>query len=94
MGSKKEVDQAEKLRSMYKAVFNSPAGRIVLNDMMVNAGFFRSSYQQKDAHGTSYFEGRRSLVLDIINLLSLEKSKDFLQDTSDMQESFNKQFSL
>ncbi len=77
---------------MYRAVFNSAHGRFVLNDMMVNAGFFRSSYVEGDAHGTSYQEGRRSLVLDIMHILKMQDQEDFYQKSADMQEDFNKEF--
>ena len=89
--SKKESN-ASKLDGIYRSVFNGPNGRLILNDMMVNAGVFRSSYVEGDSHGTSYNEGRRSLVLDIIHLLKMEQSSDFYQQAADMQEDFNNTF--
>ena len=83
----------KKLIGIYKAVFSGPNGRLVLHDLMVSTGYFRSGYVQGDSHGTSYNEGRRSVILDIIQKLNIQDDS-FLDKAIERQGDFNNEFSL
>lgn len=93
MKSKKEITPEEKLVGAYKALFKGPNGRIVLHDLMVSTGYFRNGYVKGDPHGTSFNEGRRSVILDIIHKLNIQ-DENFLDDSIQRQEDYNKEFSL
>ena len=57
--------------SLYKEVFGTNSGKLVLADMMKRFGVFRNSYRHDDPHGTSYCEGQRSVVLDLLRHMNL-----------------------
>jgi len=48
------------------AVFNTPEGRIVLN-YLLKSYYWRSSYVPHDCHETARNEGKREVVLDLID---------------------------
>ena len=54
---------------MYKAVFSSPEGKAVLNDLILSTSVLGSSYLAGDVGGLSmaYNEGARSIVTRIIS---------------------------
>lgn len=58
-----------KLTNLYKSVFLSHEGRLVLKDMAVNCSYDRTVFN-KDALKMAYEEGRRSVILDILNRLA------------------------
>lgn len=59
----------------YKATFSTPHGKRVLNDLIEQSGFLRSSYVEGDPYGTVYNEGTRGLVLYILAKLKLKPSQ-------------------
>jgi hypothetical protein len=63
---------------MYKDVFSSGAGQKVLWDLMKNNSMVTDSHVVGDPYSTAYNEGRRAVVLHIlekinINVQALEK---------------------
>lgn len=52
----------------YKTVFNSPAGKRVLYDLMKQGNFLYSSYQG-DIHDMAFREGERNIVNYILTML-------------------------
>lgn len=79
------------MQSKYKAVFDTPTGKEVLNDLM-NAFCFGNTTVRQDAmgkvdlEGTLYREGMRTVVLHIISMTKL----DFQERAEDMIERQNK----
>lgn len=53
----------------YRRLFESPDGQAVLADLMERAGMLSTSMVIGDPHVTSYREGRRSLGLELLQLL-------------------------
>lgn len=86
--SKKKLDpvQEQKLALLhdYKAVFGTPQGKRVLQDLMAKGGLLQSNYVPGDSHGTAYNEGARSLVLHIFEILRI----DLKQLQSTLSEGF------
>jgi hypothetical protein len=67
-------DKDRKRRATYKEVFSTEAGREVLEDLMKN-NFIWNSTITSDLQETAYNEGRRSVVLAILNYVSLDADR-------------------
>jgi hypothetical protein len=65
------MERAQELKDLkdnYKAALNTPAGKQVVNDLMEKCYFAKRMYD--DNPNVLYFrEGRRDLILYILNLL-------------------------
>ena len=66
------IEERQRLVDAAKEIFNSPAGKIVLDKLKNQSGFNTSNFSS-DALEMSYREGQRSVVLYILNLLVDEK---------------------
>ena len=67
-------EKDRKRRATYKEVFSTEPGREVLEDLMKN-NFLWTSTQTSDPHETAYNEGRRSVILAILNYVSLDADR-------------------
>ena len=67
-------EKDRKRRATYKEVFSTEPGREVLEDLMKN-NFLWTSTQTSDSHETAYNEGRRSVILAILNYVSLDADR-------------------
>jgi hypothetical protein len=54
---------------LYSQVFNTPAGREVVKDMMNFCGFFGDTFQPHDPYQTSYNCGKRRVMTRILNFI-------------------------
>lgn len=61
--------------SAYRAVFETPEGAIVLQDILREAGLLSSSVVEGDAYATHRKEGRREIALHIVDMLSWSESE-------------------
>ena len=59
----------------YSAVFATPEGEIVLQDLLREGGLLASSVVEGDAYATHRKEGRRELALHIVHRLSWSESQ-------------------
>ena len=50
----------------YQAVFSTQEGIVVLHDLLQRAGMLTTSHVPGDACSTAYYEGRRSLGLELV----------------------------
>ena len=67
-------NKEKRRRATYKEVFATEAGKEVLDDLMKSNYFFTSPHTG-DSHETSFNEGRRSVILAILNYVSLDIEK-------------------
>ena len=67
-------EKDRKRRATYKEVFSTEPAREVLEDLMKN-NFLWTSTQTSDSHETAYNEGRRSVILAILNYVSLDADR-------------------
>lgn len=58
-----------KTANLYKAHFTTPEGKKILQDLAIRCNYDRSSFDP-DPIKMAYREGRRSVVLDILNILA------------------------
>jgi len=57
---------------LYRTVFESPNGELVLKDLADRHKVFSTTFVQGDPHATSHAEGRRLVILDIIRYINLD----------------------
>ena len=67
-------EKDRKRRATYKEVFSTEPGREVLEDLMKN-NFLWTSTHTSDSHETAFNEGRRSVILAILNYVSLDADR-------------------
>lgn len=58
-----------RLQAAYRDVFESERGKVVLYDMLERAGVLSVSHVAGDSHTTAFNDGRKSLPLEILDLL-------------------------
>ena len=58
----------QKLINAYKKLFMSEHGSIVLDHLATLSGLFEVNYEQKNSQRQAFCEGRRSLMLEIIQM--------------------------
>ncbi len=79
MSEKKQANRAAAkgpaIASAYKELFETPAGRIVLNDLMTECHLLQTSYVAKDPEKTFFNEGQRNVALYIITKLNLDEKE-------------------
>lgn len=69
---RKQIDAWKRERATvgaYKAVFTSAQGDIVLRDLMIQCGLLSVSHVSGDSHDTAFNEGKRAVVLFILERL-------------------------
>lgn len=64
----------EQLAQIYKNVFNTPEGQLLLEDLK-NRSFFYTTTAHENSHRTYWQEGMRSVVLHIQSQLTFEKTE-------------------
>ena len=64
---------SENIDADYREVFTGETGERVLRHMMLGAMFWEHSFDP-DAHCTSFNEGRRAVVLDILNRIRRKRN--------------------
>ncbi len=70
--SKEEQDRRVKLA--YRNVFSNPEAGIVLMDLALVCEFFKPSFRNSNPEGTAYGEGKRSVLLRIMQFAGIEDS--------------------
>ncbi|HWK44919.1 MAG TPA: hypothetical protein VNT30_09370 [Stellaceae bacterium] len=58
------------IRTTYHRVFETPDGARVLEDMLKGGGMLERSFVPGDPYATAFNEGRRSVMIDVLRLLS------------------------
>lgn len=55
----------KKLKDDYEKIFTTPAGKRVLEDILISGNIYRGSFVKDDPYGTHFEEGKRELALHI-----------------------------
>lgn len=67
------MDQQNKklkqLQEDYKIVFGSEEGKRVLDDLKKRCHFYSTTHVQGDSHESAFYEGQRSIVVFMENLI-------------------------
>ena len=71
--AEKSIEAQETLRDDFVATFSTPAGERVFEYLYAKCRQNKSTYSQgQDVTHTAFLEGRRSVVLDIMAMLTLD----------------------
>ena len=62
-------DRQQAVRQAYQDVFNTPAGELVLHDILAAGGILSTSLVPHDPYATHANEGKRALALHIVSRL-------------------------
>lgn len=89
--NKKTSDNAIKMIDMYKTLFASNNGRLILHDLCMKCGMFQSSHTVGDSHSMAFNEGRRSVVIEILDIINKDQSK-ILQQFSESKVDYDNEF--
>lgn len=63
------------IRINYQQCFATPEGEKVIADLIDECGFIRSSMVDGDPYGTAFNEGKRQVIVDILNKLNTDPEK-------------------
>ena len=71
----KEINELtiEQLRGNYKRLFDTDDGKVVLEHLKVCFGFYQTTYAKGDPYDTAFFEGQRSVVLNVLRMMEPQK---------------------
>ena len=68
-------EQINKLKEVYKIVFESDDGKEVMKDLEKRCHYNATTNIRGDSHESAYMEGQRSVLLFIKNMLLNDKLK-------------------
>lgn len=61
--------QLNTLQVLYRQVFNSAEGLVVLEDLQKRFNLNTTTFERGDPHYSAYLEGQRSVVLSVMRLM-------------------------
>ena len=62
-------EREEAIKAAYRTVFQTPEGVLVLHDLINRGGLLSTSMVLGESHETAFNEGKRGLLLEILNVL-------------------------
>lgn len=68
-------EQINKLKEIYKIVFESDDGKQIMEDLEKRCHYNTTTNVRGDSHESAYMEGQRSVLLFIKNMLLNDKLK-------------------
>ena len=66
------INEIKKLKEIYKIVFESDQGKLVMSDLEKRCHFMSTTNVKGDSHESAYMEGQRSVLLFIKSMLQKE----------------------
>ncbi len=79
------IRSALRMRSLYRQVFSTEAGKVVLNDLCKAACVSTSAFSVNNQHQTAYDNGARDLVLGILRKIH-RSDEDLHRQIAEMYE--------
>lgn len=67
-------DKTKRMQSNYEAAFSSDVGRTVLQNLMGEFQFFRTSNAPGDPYQTHFHEGERNVICHILGMMQKAKA--------------------
>ena len=68
--------QLNTLQVLYRQVFNSAEGLVVLNDLQKRFNVNASTFERGDPHYSAFLEGQRSVVLSIMRFMEEKQQRE------------------
>lgn len=72
MSQEKRLKERVRTAACYKKTFSTDEGQEVLDDLMKSLFALSSTFDPTSTHQTTYNEGRRSVLLSILNTMELD----------------------
>ncbi len=82
----KKSDREAGLVTIYRSVFGTVKGKEILHDLIEKCGLYKTSYVPRDAQGTAFNEGMRSMIMYVI--AKLELKPDDVRDLYSEQKAY------
>jgi hypothetical protein len=68
--------QLDTLQVLYRQVFNSAEGLVVLEDLKKRFNINATTFERGDPHYSAYLEGQRSVVLSIMRFMEEKQQRE------------------
>ena len=68
--------QLDTLQVLYRQVFNSAEGLVVLDDLKKRFNLNATTFERGDPHYSAYLEGQRSVVLSIMRFMEAKQQRE------------------
>ena len=68
--------QLNTLQVLYRHVFNSAEGLVVLNDLQKRFNVNAPTFERGDPHYSAFLEGQRSVVLSIMRFMEEKQQRE------------------
>lgn len=68
--------QLDTLQVLYRQVFNSAEGLVVLEDLKKRFSVNATTFERGDPHYSAYLEGQRSVVLSIMRFMEEKQQRE------------------
>ena len=68
--------QLNTLQVLYRQVFNSAEGLVVLNDLQKRFNVNASTFERGDPHYSAFLEGQRSVVLSVMRFMEEKQQRE------------------
>lgn len=81
-----DFKEIEKLQEQYKTVFKSPEGEAVLESLKKFCKYESSSFDYRDSHLTAFNEGKRHVILKILETLNTDLKKKYKSDLDQINQ--------
>ena len=65
--------RTEDLKNNYRRMFLTDDGQIILDHLKQCFGFYQTTYAKGDPYDSAFFEGQRSVVLNILRMMEPQK---------------------
>ena len=65
--------RTEDLKRNYRFLFETNDGKVVLEHLKRCFGFYQSTYAKGEPYDTAFYEGQRSVVLNILRMMDPQK---------------------
>ena len=76
---KKKPDPRTRLKAVYRNVFSSDSGRIVLKDLMQRSGILKPTTIPGDAILSAFNDGQRQIVLGVLRQMSPDDQRNLVE---------------
>ena len=68
--------QLDTLQVLYRQVFNSAEGLVVLDDLKKRFNLNATTFERGDPHYSAFLEGQRSVVLSIMRFMEEKQQRE------------------
>ena len=79
-------------KNLYKRVFGSPDGQLVLKDLMDFCHFMQPTHDATNSHNSAYYEGKRRVLLRVLSFMAPNKAVDVYNNPNNLINDYEGEF--